>query len=103
MSENKKPHPLIRADAIKQLQEHCFSHPWNPNSEIKGVFLGDAVGLQRIGFHLAHLAPGKESFVYHSHQFEEEFIYILAGHGIAEIDGQQPRSKETGLPASLES
>jgi uncharacterized cupin superfamily protein len=89
MSENQKPHPLIRADAIKQLQKHSFSHPWNANSEIKGVFLGDAVGLQRIGFHLAHLAPGKESFVYHSHQFEEEFIYILSGRGIAEIDDEE--------------
>lgn len=42
--------------------------------------------MQRIGFHLVHLLPGKESFVYHSHQFEEEFIYIISGRGIAEID-----------------
>jgi uncharacterized cupin superfamily protein len=89
MSDNNKPHPLIRAEAIEQLQEHSFSHPWNPNSEIKGFFLSDAVGLQRIGFHLARISPGKESFVYHSHQFEEEFIYILSGRGIAEIDDEE--------------
>ena len=89
MSENQNPHPLIRAEAIKQLQEHSFSHPWNNNSEIKGVFLGEAVGLQRIGITLAHIPPGKESFIYHSHQFEEEFIYILSGRGIAEIDDEE--------------
>jgi uncharacterized cupin superfamily protein len=89
MSENKKPHPLISADAIKQLQEQSFSHPLNPNSEIKGVFLGQAVGLQRIGINLAYIPPGKESFIYHSHQLEEEFIYILSGRGMAEIDGEE--------------
>jgi uncharacterized cupin superfamily protein len=81
MSDVQKPHPLIRADAIKQMQEHSFSHPWNNNSEIKGVFLGSAVGLQRMGINLA--------FIYHSHQFEEEFIYIISGRGIAEIDDEE--------------
>jgi uncharacterized cupin superfamily protein len=32
---------------------------------------------------------GKESFVYHSHRFEEEWMYVLAGSGIAFIDGQE--------------
>ncbi len=73
MSQNQNPHPLIRAQAIKQLQEHSFSHPWNNNSEIKGTFLGQAVGLQRIGINLVHIPPGKESFIYHSHQLEKEF------------------------------
>jgi uncharacterized cupin superfamily protein len=27
--------------------------------------------------------PGKESFVYYSHQREEEWIYVLSGRGIA--------------------
>lgn len=89
MSDSQKPHPLIRADAIQKLQEQSFSHPWNRNSEIKGVFLGSAVGLQRIGLSLVYILPGKESFVYHSHQFEEEFIYIISGRGIAEIDNQE--------------
>jgi uncharacterized cupin superfamily protein len=33
--------------------------------------------------------PGKESFVYHSHQHEEEFLYILSGRGIAEIGDEE--------------
>ncbi|MEH2084417.1 MAG: cupin domain-containing protein [Nostoc sp.] len=32
---------------------------------------------------------GKESFVYHSHHCEEEWIYILSGEAIAEIDGEE--------------
>ncbi|MBV6621887.1 MAG: cupin domain-containing protein [Rivularia sp. (in: Bacteria)] len=89
MNTNKKPQSLIKAEAIKQLPQQTFSHPLNPNSEISGASLSELVGLQRIGFHLAKIAPGKESFIYHSHEFEEEFIYILSGKGIAEIDNQE--------------
>ncbi|AFY53216.1 hypothetical protein Riv7116_0622 [Rivularia sp. PCC 7116] len=89
MTNNEKPNSLIKAEAIKQVAQQTFSHPLNPNSEISGVSLSEAVGLQRIGFHLAKIAPGKESFIYHSHEFEEEFIYILSGKGIAEIDNQE--------------
>jgi uncharacterized cupin superfamily protein len=52
MSDEKKTHPLIRADEIKKLSENSFSHPWNPNSEIHGHFLGNLVGLERIGVNL---------------------------------------------------
>jgi uncharacterized cupin superfamily protein len=50
--------------------------------------LGRTLGLKRTGVNLARLLPGKESFVYHSHQYEEEWIYILSGRGRAEIDGE---------------
>lgn len=38
----------------------------------------------------AHLAvgripPGKESFIYHFHRLQEEFLFILSGSGTAEI------------------
>ena len=89
MNTNKQPDPLIKAERIKKLPEKTFSHPLNQNSEISGVSLSEAVGLQRIGFHLAKIPPGKESFIYHSHEFEEEFIYILSGKGIAQIDNQE--------------
>jgi uncharacterized cupin superfamily protein len=89
MNEPKKPHPLIRAEDAKKLSEQTFSHPLNPNSEIRGISLSNLVGLQRVGFHLACIPPGKESFIYHSHQYEEEFIYILSGRGIAEIGDEE--------------
>ncbi|HZF59380.1 MAG TPA: cupin domain-containing protein [Rubrobacter sp.] len=61
-----------------------FSHPWNPNSELYGTRLSSLVGLSRVS-----VLPGKESFVYHSHQREEEWIYVLSGRGIAEIGDEE--------------
>jgi uncharacterized cupin superfamily protein len=75
---------LIRAGA--QGQEFEIRHPLNANSQLWLRPLGRLTGLQRVGITLARLPPGKESFIYHSHQHEEEFVYILAGRGIAEID-----------------
>ena len=66
-----------------------FSHPWNPNSEMYGTRLGALVGLSRVGVNRVRVPGGKESFVYHSHYGEEEWIYILSGRGIAEIDGEE--------------
>ena len=79
---------ILRAEQIADSIQ-TFSHPWNPNSEISGAYLGRAVGLERTGVNFARVAPGKESFVYHSHYREEEWIYVLSGHGVAEIDGEE--------------
>lgn len=79
-------HPLlIKAEQITA-NLHSFSHPWNPNSELAGTQLGKMVGLQRVGINFIRVPPGKESFVYHSHHREEEWIYILSGRGVAEIN-----------------
>jgi uncharacterized cupin superfamily protein len=77
---------LVRA-ADAAAREGMHSHPWNPNSEMHGVQLGRMAGLKRTGVNLARIPPGKESFVYHSHEREEEWLYILSGAGTAEIDG----------------
>ena len=76
---------LLRAADIAA-RAQTFSHPWNANSELTGYQLGKSTGLQRTGVNFARMAPGKESFVYHSHWTEEEWIYILAGRGIARIE-----------------
>lgn len=79
------PH-LIRAAAI-QAAESSAAHPWNPNSQLYGTHLSAAGGLKRTGVSIVRVPPGKESFAYHLHHREEEWIYILSGHGVAEIDG----------------
>jgi uncharacterized cupin superfamily protein len=76
---------LVRAKELAELPEIAFQHPLNPKSEIHMRSLGDHAGLQRIGLHLGRVPPGKESFVYHFHHFEEEFVYVIAGRGLAEI------------------
>ena len=76
---------LVRAKALAELPEIAFQHPLNPKSEIHMRSLGDLAGLQRMGVHVARVPPGKESFVYHYHHYEEEFVYVIAGRGLAEI------------------
>jgi uncharacterized cupin superfamily protein len=79
---------LVRAADIAAHQQ-TFSHPWNPRSLISGAMLGRMVGLRRTGVSFARIPPGKESFVYHSHHCEEEWLYVLSGRGTARIDGEE--------------
>ena len=80
---------LLKASEIHSMDAFEFHHPLNPNSEIYLRFLGRAVGLKRIGVTIARVPPSKESFIYHAHQNEEEWVYILSGRGIAEIGDQE--------------
>jgi uncharacterized cupin superfamily protein len=79
---------IVRAaDITAHAQE--FSHPWNPQSLMRGTQLGRSVGLKRTGVNFMRVPPGRESYVYHSHRYEEEWMYVLSGSGIALIDGQE--------------
>jgi uncharacterized cupin superfamily protein len=76
---------IVRAaDIDAHAQE--FSHPWNPNSAMRGTQLARSVGLKRTGVNFIRVPAGKESYVYHSHQCEEEWIYVLSGRAITLID-----------------
>ena len=88
MSETEPKPFLLKASEIAE-KSATFSHPWNANSEINGTHLSPLVGLKRTGISLAKILPGKESFIYHAHHREEEWIYILAGKGIDEINEQE--------------
>jgi uncharacterized cupin superfamily protein len=88
MNDDRPNLYLLRAADIAD-KSQTFSHPWNPQSQITGYQLAKATGLERTGVNLARIAPGKESFVYHSHWQEEEWIYILTGRGVARIDGAE--------------
>jgi uncharacterized cupin superfamily protein len=79
---------IVRAaDVAAHAQE--FAHPWNPQSQMIGTQLARSVGLKRTGVNFMRVPPGKESFVYHSHRYEEEWLYILSGSATALIDGQE--------------
>jgi uncharacterized cupin superfamily protein len=79
---------LLRKTEITE-KEANFSHPWNPNSSINGTRISSLVGLKRSCVSIAKIPSGKESFVYHAHEREEEWIYIISGRGVAEIDGEE--------------
>ena len=84
--QDSYPH-LIRRQRIAD-SEATFSHPWNPDSEVTGTHLSALGGLQRAGVSLVRIAPGRESFAYHLHHREEEWIYMLSGRGTAHVDGR---------------
>lgn len=81
------PTPLLLRASDLADQARAYSHPWNPNSAVAVTFMGRALGLKRTGVNLARIAPGKESFLPHAHHREEEWVYVLSGRGIAQIDG----------------
>ncbi len=80
---------LLTAAEIANLPGTLKVHFLNPNAERINKSLGDAVGLQHIGVHIITVAPGKDSTEYHQHWYEEECIYVLSGHGLATIGGEQ--------------
>ena len=75
-----------RADEIAARGKR-FTQRLNPNSEFIGAGLSRMAGMSRAHVTLARLPAGKDSFAYHAHMMEEEWVYILSGRGIAEIDG----------------
>jgi uncharacterized cupin superfamily protein len=82
-STEAAPRVLIRA--TERGPDASSSHPYNPRSEIHGWLLSRMAGLGRIAVNLAWLPPGKESAVHHVHHREEEWLFVLEGHGIAEV------------------
>src|SRR5262245_32077870 len=83
----RKSATLLRAAEIAQRCQ-WFTQRLNPGSAFQRVRLGAAAGLSRVGLTLAWIPPGQESFAYHAHQFDEEWIYILEGRGVALVDGR---------------
>jgi uncharacterized cupin superfamily protein len=84
-----EPYPhLVRADQVKAA-EGSFSHPWNPQSLLVGSHLSKLGGLKRTGVSIVRVPAGHESFAYHSHHREEEWIYVLSGRAMADIDDAQ--------------
>jgi uncharacterized cupin superfamily protein len=81
MTDIRKPAHVLRADEI-EAQTRSFSHPWNPRSDMRAAWLGGASGLTRTGLNLLRLPPGGESFTYHAHLHEEEWIYLLSGRAV---------------------
>lgn len=87
MSEENERY-LVRAE---EMEAHAISasHPWNPHSSFSGVRLANLTGLSRAGVSLMRVPAGKESFIYHAQWREEEWIYIISGHGAAEIEDEE--------------
>jgi len=59
----------------------------NPRARFSDAWLTRLAGLERIGLSRGRIPPGSESFAYHAHQAEEEWVFIVSGRARARIDG----------------
>ncbi len=80
MSTN--PKHLVRTRDLDAAEALHVRHPLNPASEIFMTRLSDRTGMTKLGVSLARVPPGKEAFVPHAHTMQEEWVYILEGHGL---------------------
>ena len=95
-----KRSPLVRAADRAKVPEEEGGHPLNPNAKIRGWSLSDLAGLQRTALHLLTIPAGKESFVYHSHQTEEEFLSSSSSSPAAAPSRSTGRSTRSGRATS---
>jgi uncharacterized protein YajQ (UPF0234 family)/uncharacterized cupin superfamily protein len=79
---------LLTAAQIAKAEEAAIGHPLNPNSDVYLRRLGATVGRKRVVVTLARVPPDNESFIYHAHKGDEEWVYIPSGRSRAEIGDQ---------------
>lgn len=84
-----KPHPLLKASDIASLEETRVVHQYNDNAIRHTKSLTDLLGLEHIGVHLVRIESGHDSTTFHLHHYDEEFLYILSGRGIAQIGDEE--------------
>jgi GST-like protein len=79
---------ILRAADIDQT-EIALEQRLNPRSRFRDAWLGELAGFERVGVSRGRIAPGGESFAYHAHHAEEEWVFILSGRARARIDGRE--------------
>ncbi|KAI9094120.1 RmlC-like cupin domain-containing protein [Phlyctochytrium arcticum] len=80
-TSHKQEHPLLKASTINAIKPDERTHFLKQAAVRHTMSLGDMVGLSHLGVHLSRLKPGSESSELHWHSGDEEWIYILSGHG----------------------
>jgi uncharacterized cupin superfamily protein len=80
-----EPNPIIRTRQLAADAGMPFRHPLNPNSEAQFIQLSRPTGLKRAHVNMLRVPPGKEAFMLHRHSVQEEWSYIVAGEGTAQI------------------
>lgn len=80
---------LLTAADISAAPEYRRIHQFNDNAVRLTRTLTDILDLQSIGLHLIRLEGGRDSTQFHFHDSDEEFLYILAGRGIAQLGEQR--------------
>jgi uncharacterized cupin superfamily protein len=80
----RKPGKVIRAAQI-QSERAAYRQRLNPRSRFEGSELSRPAGMEKLGVSIAWLKPGEESFAFHAHMVEEEWMYMLSGRAVVEM------------------
>jgi len=79
---------ILRAADIDHA-EIAVEQRLNPRSRFRDAWLGRMAGLERVGVSRGRIPPGGESFAYHAHHVEEEWVFIVSGRTRARIDDRE--------------
>ena len=79
-AKSNRPAALVAADAPARAKSSNYPEPFFARvaGRIKRP-LGDIFGLKNFGVNLTRLHPGSMSALRHSHEKQDEFVYILEG------------------------
>tara|TARA_B100000614_G_C14559993_1_gene496883 strand:+ start:500 stop:994 length:495 start_codon:yes stop_codon:yes gene_type:complete len=70
---------LLRAKDVEALPRSEAKHFLNERAIRRTRSLGDLTGLTGLGIHLVEVPVGQASTEFHTHHYEDEFVYILSG------------------------
>lgn len=74
---------ILTPDDIDRLVETTYTHQHNAQAVRHYGSLGDAAGFTKTGVHIVRIAPGSQASEPHSHEIEEEWVYILSGRALS--------------------
>ncbi|HEY1547499.1 MAG TPA: cupin domain-containing protein [Kofleriaceae bacterium] len=77
---------ILRAADVERLEVELVQR-LNPRCKFSCTGLALHAGLARTGVSRGRIPPGGESFAYHAHLRDEEWLYILSGRARARIAG----------------
>lgn len=79
---------MERRASIDNIPEKYIDDP-NFKSMLKTIYLGDAIGTEKIYVNIDFVKPGAKSSKYHAHSKQEEFFLIMSGSGILRMGGEK--------------
>jgi uncharacterized cupin superfamily protein len=79
-----KPAKVLRAADIRR-ERAAYKQKLNPRSRFEGSELARTTGMEKLGVSVAWLKPGEESFAFHAHMVEEEWMYVLSGRAMVDM------------------
>ncbi|MDR3498248.1 MAG: cupin domain-containing protein [Parvibaculum sp.] len=76
---------FFSAATLAAMPERSHVHQFNANAVRHTRSPGDLAGLVDMGLHFVRVEPGRETTEHHFHGQDEEFLYVISGHGEAMV------------------